>query len=95
MLHQMDLKSGFKRTVRWEKYRSQLTVQGNNNNFNHLIDPTYTKVKRLFALSFERTEENNVKKDHRDFFSRYSRYYVPVEIKDFNALIDGEVSLVS
>ena len=90
-----QLKSGFKRTVRWEKYRSQLTVQGNNNNFNHLIDPIYTKVKRLFALSFERTEENNVKKDHRDSFSRYSRYYVPVEIKDCNVLIDGEVSLVS
>ena len=43
---------------------------------------------RLFVLSFERIEQNNVKKDHRDFFSRY---YVPnVEIKDFNILIDGK-----
>ena len=36
-------------------------------------------------MSFERIEENNVKKDHRDLFSHY---YVPnVEIKDFNVLI--------
>ena len=43
---------------------------------------------RLFVLSFERIKQNNVKKDHRDFFSRY---YVPnVEIKDFNILIDGK-----
>ena len=43
---------------------------------------------RLFVLSFERIEQNNVKKDHRDFFSRY---YVPnVEIKDFYILIDGK-----
>ena len=39
-------------------------------------------------MSFERIEENNVKKDYRDFFSHY---YVPnVEIKDFNVLIDGK-----
>ena len=75
-------KSEFKRTVKWNKYRSQMTVQSNNNNLNYLIDPTFTKVNRLFVLSFERIEENNVKKDHRDSFSHY---YVPnVEIKDFN-----------
>ena len=39
-------------------------------------------------MSFERTEESNVKKDYRDSFSHY---YVPnVEIKDFNVLIDGK-----
>ena len=55
---------------------------------NYLIAPTFTKVSRLFLLSFERIEENNVKKDHRDSFLRY---YVPnVEIKDFNVLIDGK-----
>ena len=82
-----QLKSGFKRTVKWNKYRSQMTVQSNNNNLNYLIDPTLTRVNRRFVLSFERIEENNVKKDHRDSFSHY---YVPnVEIKDFNVLIDG------
>ena len=28
-----QLKSGFKRTVKWTKYRSQMTIQNNNNNF--------------------------------------------------------------
>ena len=83
-----QLKSGFKRTIKWNKYRSQMSVQNNNNNLNYLIDPTFTKVNRLFVLLFERIEESNVKKDHEDSFSHY---YVPnVKIKDFNVLIDGK-----
>ena len=46
------LKSGFKKTITWDKYRSQMTIQNNNNNLNYLIDPTFTKVNRLFVLSF-------------------------------------------
>ena len=38
------LKSGFKRTVKWNKYRSQMTVQSNNNNLNYLINSTFTRV---------------------------------------------------
>ena len=55
------LKSGFKKTIKWNKYRSQLSIQNNNNNLNYLIDPTFTNVNRLFVLSFERTE------DHKDY----------------------------
>ena len=63
-----------------------MSVQSNNNNINYLIDPKFANVNRLFVLSFERIEENNVKKDYRDSFSHY---YIPkVEIKDFNVLID-------
>ena len=29
-----QLKSGFKRTVEWNKYRSQMTIQSQNNNLN-------------------------------------------------------------
>ena len=83
-----QLKSGFKRTIKWNKYRSQISVQSINNNLNYLIDPTFTNVNRLFVLSFKRIEENNVKKDYRDSFSHY---YVPkLEIKDFYVLIDGK-----
>ena len=84
-----QLKSGFKRTIKWNKYRSQMTVQPQNNNLNYLIDPTFTNVNRLFVLSFQRIAgENNTTKDYRDSFSHY---YVPnVEIKDFNVLIDGK-----
>ena len=48
-----QLKTGFKRTIKWNKYRSEMTNQTQNNNLNYLIDPTFTKVNRLFALSFE------------------------------------------
>ena len=82
------LKSGFKRTIKWNKYRSQMTIPNNNNNLNYLIDPTFTNDNRLLVLSFERIEEDNIKKDYRDSFSHY---YVPnVQIKDFNVLIDGK-----
>ena len=48
------LKSGFKRIIKWNKYRSQMTIQNNNSNLNYLIDPTFTIANRLFVLSFER-----------------------------------------
>ena len=79
-----QLKSGFKRAIKWNKYRSKMTIQSNNNNLNYLIDPAFTKVNRLFVLSFAR----NAERDRRDSFSHY---YVPnVEIIDFNVLIDGK-----
>ena len=56
------LKSGFKRTIKWNKYQSQMSVQSNNNNLNYLIDPIFTNVNRLFVLSFERIEVDNIKK---------------------------------
>ena len=53
--------------------------QTKTNNFNYLVDPTFTKVNRLFVLSFENEEDD----------TSFSKYYVPkVEIKDFNVLIN-------
>ena len=73
------LRTGFKRTIKWNKYRSEMTYQVKNNNLNYLIDPTFTKVNRLFVLLFE--NENDI--------TSFSDYYVPnVQIKDFNVLID-------
>ena len=48
-----QLRTGFKRTIKWNKYMSEMTNQRQNNNLNYLIDPTFTKVNRLFVLSFE------------------------------------------
>ena len=45
-----QLKLGFKRTIKWNKYRSQMTIQPQNNNLNYLTDPTFTNVNRLFVL---------------------------------------------
>ena len=57
-----QLKIGFKRTIKWNKYRSQMNVQPKNNNLNYLIDPTFTNVNRLFILPFEITNAG-VKRD--------------------------------
>ena len=43
-----QLKSGFKRTIKWNKYRSQMTIQPKNNNLNYLIDPTQMSIDYLF-----------------------------------------------
>ena len=40
------------KTIKWSKYRSQITIQPQNNNLNYLIDPTFTNANRLFVLSF-------------------------------------------
>ena len=76
-----QLKTGFKKTIRWNKYRSEMSNQTKSNNLNYLIDPTFTNVNRLFVLSFENEDDRTL----------FSKYYVPkVEIKDFNMLIDGK-----
>ena len=35
-----QLKAGFKRTIKWNKYRSEMSDQTKNNNLNYLIDLT-------------------------------------------------------
>ena len=78
-----QLKTGFKRNgiIKWNKYRSEMSNEAKNNNLNYLINPTFTKVNRLFVLSFENENDR----------TSFSKYYVPsVEIKDFNVLIDGK-----
>ena len=81
-----QLRTRFKRTIKWNKYRSEMTNKTKNNNLNYLIDPTFTKFNRLFILSFE--NENNR--------ASFSKYYVPnIQIKEFNVLINGKMSLTS
>ena len=47
-----QLKLGFKRTIKWNKYSSQMIIRAQNNNLNFLIDPTFTKVNRLLDCKF-------------------------------------------
>ena len=76
-----QLKTGFKRTIKWNKYSSEMSNQTKNNNLNYLTDPTFTNVNRLLVLNFENEEDR----------TSFSKYYVPkVEIKNFNVLIDGK-----
>ena len=36
-----QLKTGFKRTIKWNKYRSKVTNQVKTSNLNYLIDPAF------------------------------------------------------
>ena len=74
-----NLKSGFTREIIWNKYRSQMSTEEENNNLNILIDPIFTNVNRLFVLAYQNA-------DDRD---SYSQFYLPkVMIKDFNVIIN-------
>ena len=52
-----QLKTGLKGTMKWNKYRSEMSNQARNNNLNYLIDPTFINVNRLFALFFENEQD--------------------------------------
>ena len=74
-----NLKSGFKRDIIWNKYRSQMTTEAVNNNLNSLIDPAFTNVNRLFVLPYQTADDRQ----------SYSRFYLPkVMVKDYNVIID-------
>ena len=75
-----NLKSGFKREIIWNKYRSQMTSEAVNNNLNILVDPTFANVNRLFVLAY-----GQVNNDRQSF----SRFYLPnVMVKDYNVITD-------
>ena len=68
-----NLKSGFKREIIWNKYRSQMTTEAINDNLNILIDPTFTNVNRLFVLAYQNVDDRQ----------SYDEFYLPkVMIKD-------------
>ena len=76
-----QLKSDFKRTISWNKYLAKPELLAKNANLDHLIEPSFQGVNRLFVLAFE------------DDAQRISikRYDIPhVEIKDYNVMIDGK-----
>ena len=43
-----QLKSGFKRTVNWNKYQSKVSPEKQNQYLDYLIDPSFQVVNRLF-----------------------------------------------
>ena len=74
-----NLKSGFKREIIWNKYRSQMTTEAVNNNLNILIDPTFTNVNKLFVLAYQAADDRQ----------SFSQFYLPkVLVKDYNVIIN-------
>ena len=81
-----QLKNGFKRTISWNKYLAKPELLAKNANLNHLIEPSFQGVNRLFVLAFENDDQRISNK----------RYYIPnIEIKDYNVIIDGKCDKVT
>ena len=75
------LNSGFKRVINWNKYLSKPELLAQNPNLNHLVEPSFQGVNRLFVLAFENDDDR----------TSNDQYYLPtVEIKDYNIMINGE-----
>ena len=77
-----EIKSGFRRTISQNKYLPKPELLAQNENLNHLIDPSFQDVNRLFVLAFEHDYNN----DKRISNKRY--YILNVEMKDYNVMID-------
>ena len=76
-----QLKSGFKRVINWNEYLSKPELLAQNPNLNHLVEPSFQGVKRLFVLAFENDAQR----------TSHSDYYLPnVEVKNYNIMINGE-----
>ena len=76
-----QLKSCFKRVINWNKCLSKPELLAQNPNHNHLVEPSFRGVNRLFVLVFENDDNRTT----------HNTYYLPnVEIKDYNIMINGE-----
>ena len=60
----------------------EIKSQPKSNSLDHMINPTFRNIKRLFVFSFKNADNNPER-------GSYDKYYMPsLEIKDFNALIE-------
>ena len=76
-----QLKSGFNRVISWKKYLSKPELLRRNPNPNHLVQPSFQGVNRLFVLAFENDTQR----------TSHFGYYLPnLEITDYNVMINRE-----
>ena len=76
-----QFKSDFKRVFNSNKYLSKPKLLAQNPNLNHLVEPSFQGVNRLFALAFENDDQRTIT----------NGYYLPnVEIKNYNIMINGK-----
>ena len=74
------LKSGFRRTINWNKYQPRVSTKVSNGYLDFLINSSFQGVNRLFVLLFENKKDRTV----------HTKYYLPtVKIKNYNVMIKG------
>ena len=76
-----QLKSGFKRSINWNKFQTKVSTEGVNQYLGFSIDPSFQGVNRLFVLSFQNEGDRKI----------HTACYLPkVETKDSKVVIDGK-----
>ena len=75
-----QLKAGFKRTINWNKYQSDMSTERQNQYLDYLIDSKFRGVNRVFAFLFEKETQR---------ISYKQLYLLTVEIKTY-AMINGQ-----
>ena len=77
-----QLKSGFERTINWNKYQLKVSVQAPSPYLDLLIDTIFQEGNRLKTVaSFGNKGDRTVQ----------TKYHLPtVEIKDYNVMNDGK-----
>ena len=74
-----QLKSGFKKTINWNKYETKVSTEVSNPYLHFLIYPIFQGVNRPAFLSFENKENRTV----------HTKYYLKtVEKKNYSVMID-------
>ena len=85
------LGEGFKRPVYWNKYKVidnkvvEIAADNGDKYIRELLDSSYQRVKRLFVLVYNNTNNNN-----QVSIDSLKKYFLPkVEIENYNIEIDG------
>ena len=74
----LSTQDSFKRTTSWNRYLSKPELLAQNWNLNHLVEPSFQGVNRLFTLAFENDAQR----------TRNKTYNLPnVKIKDYRKKI--------
>ena len=75
------LKSGFKRAISWNEYLPKPELLAQSANLNHLIEPSFQGINKLFVLAFE---------DDAQIISNKKHLVPNVEIKNHDVMIAGK-----
>ena len=76
------LKSGFKRTISWNKYLSKTELLAQNPNLSQLVEHSFQGVNTLFVLAFEHDAQR----------TSNNRYYIPILY--YNVVVDEKIYLI-
>ena len=83
-----NIKQGFKRTISWNKYRSEIATQPKNNNLDYLINATFRNINRFFVLSLKNSNDDPTGDSFDKYYMSLSyskRLYIDMTISRYSS----------